>query len=97
MNNIYVRDFDEVEKLCKTIDSNINTLQNDLNTSKDNLLSTLSSNWNGSSFSTFADSVNEQHGKIDNNIKISRNVIDVVKDVSKKIQELEEDLTGYDM
>ncbi|CCY79110.1 unknown [Mycoplasma sp. CAG:877] len=97
MNNIYVCDFDEVEKLCKTIDSNINTLQNDLNTSKDNLLSTLSSNWNGSSFSTFADSVNEQHGKIDNNIKISRNVIDVVKDVSKKIQELEEDLTGYDM
>ena len=95
MNNIYVCDFDEVEKLCKTIDSNINTLQNDLNTSKDNLLSTLSSNWNGSSFSTFADSVNEQHGKIDNNIKISRNVIDVVKDVSKKIQELEEDLTGY--
>ena len=86
MNNIYVCDFDEVEKLCKTIDSNINTLQNDLNTSKDNLLSTLSSNWNGSSFSTFADSVNEQHGKIDNNIKISRNVIDVVKDVSKKIQ-----------
>lgn len=97
MNNIYVCDFDEVEKLCKTIDSNINTLQNDLNTSKDNLLSTLSSNWNGSSFSTFADSVNEQHGKIDNNIKTSRNVIDVVKDVSKKIQELEEDLTGYDM
>lgn len=97
MNNIYVCDFDEVEKICKTIDSNINTLQNDLNTSKDNLLSTLSSNWNGSSFSTFADSVNEQHGKIDNNIKISRNVIDVVKDVSKKIQELEEDLTGYDM
>lgn len=97
MNNIYVCYFDEVEKLCKTIDSNINTLQNDLNTSKDNLLSTLSSNWNGSSFSTFADSVNEQHGKIDNNIKISRNVIDVVKDVSKKIQELEEDLTGYDM
>lgn len=97
MNNIYVCDFDEVEKLCKTIDSNINTLQNDLNTSKDNLLSTLSSNWNGSSFSTFADSFNEQHGKIDNNIKISRNVIDVVKDVSKKIQELEEDLTGYDM
>lgn len=97
MNNIYVCDFDEVEKLCKTIDSNINTLQNDLKTSKDNLLSTLSSNWNGSSFSTFADSVNEQHGKIDNNIKISRNVIDVVKDVSKKIQELEEDLTGYDM
>ena len=97
MNNVYVCDFDEVEKLCKTIDSNINTLQNDLNTSKDNLLSTLSSNWNGSSFSTFADSVNEQHGKIDNNIKISRNVIDVVKDVSKKIQELEEDLTGYDM
>ncbi len=97
MNNIYVCDFDEVEKLCKTIDSNINTLQNDLNTSKDNLLSTLSSNWNGSSFSTFADSVNEQHGKINNNIKISRNVIDVVKDVSKKIQELEEDLTGYDM
>lgn len=97
MNNIYVCDFDEVEKLCKTIDSNINTLQNDLNTSKDNLLSTLSSNWNGSSFSTFADSVNEQHGKIDNNIKISRNVIDVVKDISKKIQELEEDLTGYDM
>lgn len=97
MINIYVCDFDEVEKLCKTIDSNINTLQNDLNTSKDNLLSTLSSNWNGSSFSTFADSVNEQHGKIDNNIKISRNVIDVVKDVSKKIQELEEDLTGYDM
>lgn len=97
MNNIYVCDFDEVEKLCKTIDSNINTLQNDLNTSKDNLLSTLSSNWNGSSFSTFADSVNEQHGKIDNNIKISRNVIDVVKDVSKKIQKLEEDLTGYDM
>lgn len=97
MNNIYVCDFDEVEKLCKTIDSNINTLQNDLNTSKDNLLSTLSSNWNGLSFSTFADSVNEQHGKIDNNIKISRNVIDVVKDVSKKIQELEEDLTGYDM
>lgn len=97
MNNIYVCDFDEVEKLCKTIDSNINTLQNDLNTSKDNLLSTLSSNWNGSSFSTFADSVNEQHGKIDNNIKISRNVIDVVKNVSKKIQELEEDLTGYDM
>lgn len=48
MNNIYVCDFDEVEKLCKTIDSNINTLQNDLNTSKDNLLSTLSSNWNGS-------------------------------------------------
>ena len=97
MNNIYVCDFDEVEKLCKTIDSNINTLQNDLNTSKDNLLSTLSSNWNGSSFSTFADSVNEQHGKIDNNIKISSNVRDVVKDVSKKIQELEEDLTGYDM
>lgn len=97
MNNIYVCDFDEVEKLCKTIDSNINTLQNDLNTSKDNLLSTLSSNWNGSSFSTFVDSVNEQHGKIDNNIKISRNVIDVVKDVSKKIQELEEYLTGYDM
>lgn len=97
MNNIYVCDFDEVEKLCKTIDSNINTLQNDLNTSKDNLLSTLSSNWNGSSFSAFADSVNEQHGKIDNNIKISRNVIDVVKDVSKKIQELEEELTGYDM
>lgn len=97
MNNVYVCDFDEVEKLCKTIDSNIDTLQSNLNTNKDNILSTLSSNWKGASFSTFADSINEQHGKIDNNIKTSKNVIDVVKDVGKKIQELEEELTGYDM
>ena len=27
MNNVYVCDFDEVEKLCKTIDSNIDTKQ----------------------------------------------------------------------
>lgn len=97
MDNIFVCDFDEVANLSKTIESSIDSLQKDLTNGKENLLSTLGSNWQGESFSTFSSSLTEKHDEIDKKINSTRTVIEAVKEASKKIAELEEELASYEV
>ncbi len=97
MNDIFVCDFDEVNRLYDTITGDINTLDEDINSKKESTLNTISTNWLGKASTAFTNSLDAQHSKIDTNIENARSMIKFIKSASDQIQQLETELTSYEI
>lgn len=97
MNDVYVCDFDEVKRLYNELKKDIETLDTDINQKKNQTINTLSNNWIGKASTAFTNSLDAQHSKINKNIESARNVMEFIKNASDQIQQLESELTSYEI
>lgn len=97
INDIFVCDFEAVDALYDSITEDITALDEDINSKKTTTINMLSTNWMGKASTAFTNSLDAQHSKIDTNIENARSMIKFIKSASDQIQQLETELTSYEI
>ena len=90
---IYALDFDEIARTRKALDEEASKLESNLNSSKNNLNSELSS-WSGQASAKYDDNNEQNYERIAQDIDTIRGLSSYLGEISTAIEETEEALSS---